>query len=287
MKNQIAIITTFVTAASFAFISPQSSANEDRFAKVTITTEPLTESIYMLTGAGGNIGVSAGEDGILIIDDQYAPLADKISKALEAIQPGTPKYVINTHHHGDHTGGNLHFSHGATIMAHDNVRRHLHADNQPKAALPVVTYDKGIKVHFNGDTIDVQHFGTGHTDGDSLIFWQNANVIHMGDQYFQGRFPYVDLGNGGNVNGYLANVRKVIAMIDDNTKIIPGHGKLSTKAELTIFANMIEQTQAYVQQQKQQGKSVEELVAEGLPAQWKDWSWAFITEEKWIKTLYQ
>ncbi|GLP94876.1 MBL fold metallo-hydrolase [Paraferrimonas sedimenticola] len=277
----------YIRAALILGLAVALPVQADRFANVQIETQSLGNGIYMLTGSGGNIGVSAGEDGLLIIDDQYAPLSEKISKALEQIQAGAPRFVINTHHHGDHTGGNAHFGKTGTIMAHHNVRRHLHADNQPKKALPVLTYDEGIVLHFNQDTIKIEHMGIGHTDGDSLVFWEKANVVHMGDQYFQGRFPFVDLGNGGNVSGYLATVEKVIARIDDKTQVIPGHGPLSNRTELMEFATMIKETQAYVAAAKANGVSEDDAVKQGVQAKYKDWAWGFITEEKWVRTLYQ
>ena len=261
---------------------------QDRFADATVGSEKITDSIYMLTGPGGNIGVTTGEDGMLIIDDKYAPLSEKILAALKAIDDQPLHYVINTHYHGDHTGSNAQMhAHGATIFAHHNVRMRLQNDDKLSAdALPVVTYADGIKVHFNGDTLDIRHLPTGHTDGDSWIMFENANVIHTGDLFFRDRFPYIDLKAGGTVDGYIANVETILAAIDDSTVVIPGHGDIAKKADLQRFVDMIKATSKDVTERKQAGASVEQIIEEGLDEQWQDWSWQFINEERWIKTLY-
>lgn len=264
----------------------------NRFAKVEITAQQLKPGIYMLTGSGGNIGVSAGEDGVLIIDDQFAPLADKIQAALNKLAPegkiAKPKYIINTHYHGDHVGGNAHFGQDGTIMAHDNVYRRLSSDGKTSAAaLPVVTWDEGINVYFNGDKLKVAHLGIGHTDGDSVVYWESGNVVHMGDLFFNGMFPYVDLKGGGSVQGYLDSVNRVIAAADADTQIIPGHGPLASKADLQAFADMIAASIEWAKAQKAAGQTLEQMQQQGMPAEFERWSWPFITEEKWINTLYQ
>ncbi|MGI2258665.1 MBL fold metallo-hydrolase [Shewanella sp. GXUN23E] len=281
-------------AVMAALAAPIAMADDhDRFAKVEIVATELKPGVYMLTGSGGNIGVSAGEDGVLIIDDQFAPLAGKIQTALDKLAPGKgmstrPKYIINTHYHGDHVGGNQPFSEAGTIMAHDNVYRRLSTDGKTaKGALPVVTYDEGINVYFNGDKLKVAHMGAGHTDGDSVIYWDGANVVHMGDLFFNGMFPYVDLKGGGSMQGYLDAVNRVLAAVGDDTQIIPGHGPLASKRDLQKFADMIAASIDWIKAQKAAGKTLEQLLAEGMPAQFDGWSWPFITEEKWINTLYQ
>lgn len=263
---------------------------DDRFANVKINSQAVNGSTYMLTGAGGNIGVSAGEDGILIIDDQFAPLADKIAEALNDIAEQPTKYVINTHYHADHTGSNAYFNEvqGSTIFAHDNVRKRLKASEEhTHAALPVVTYGQGLTFHFNGDTIKVIHLPAGHTDSDSVVYFEKANVLHAGDLFFQGRFPYIDLDGGGTVDGYIGNVATVLDMIDNDTKIIPGHGKLADKLAYQTTLEMMQQTADYVSARKAKGASLDLLIEEGLDERWKDWAWNFITEEKWITTLYK
>lgn len=277
-------IVTLFTGLSLSWAVLADNAMEN----ATIEQVKLTDSIYVLVGPGGNIGVSVGEDGTMIIDDKYAPLATKIATALGQLG-SQPKYIINTHYHGDHTGGNGFFvdKHMSTIFAHENVRIQLAKDKDVKAsALPVVTYEEGIKLYFNGDTLQVTHLPAGHTDGDSVVWFTEANVLHTGDLFFNGLFPYIDLSSGGTVEGYIASVKHLLAQINDETVIIPGHGEIATKQDYLDFLTMIEATKAYVDSQKAKGVSEDDLINKGLPAEWKKWSWAFITEEKWIKTLY-
>ncbi|MCB4437539.1 MBL fold metallo-hydrolase [Alteromonas sp. McT4-15] len=285
-----AIRSRSLILAALVAISPLNQAfAQDRFADVEVKATEVRGAVHMLTGMGGNIGVSAGEDGVLIIDDQFAPLAEKIASALGELGSDKPKYVINTHYHGDHTGSNAFFhSHkGATIFAHENVRVRLASDEKVKPeALPTVTYDEGIKIYFNGETVHVMHLPVGHTDGDSVVWFEQPDVLHTGDLFFNGMFPYIDQGAGGNVEGYMESVQHLLNKIDDDTVVIPGHGKLSNKKEYTTFLNMISETFSYVKSLKQDGKSLEEVKAMGLDDKWADWSWNFISEEKWITTLY-
>lgn len=282
----IFIASIFSTNTAFA---------QDRFAKVQITTQAIANNVYMLVGSGGNIGVSAGHDGILIIDDQYAPLAPKIQAALgelsstqNADEIVPVKYVINTHFHGDHVGGNAHFhdNNGATIFAHHNVRVRL-LDNAAlsQSSLPVVTYDNGISIHMNEDKLNVMHFA-GHTDGDSVVLFEEANVLHTGDLFFNGLFPYVDLDNGGNVQAYIDSVNALITQIDEQTKIIPGHGPLATKADYQAFVSMMEATYNAVKSQKAQGMTLAEVLKVGVAEEYASYDWRFITEPRWLTTLY-
>lgn len=263
---------------------------EDRWSKANITSQNVSGSVHMLQGMGGNIGVSAGEDGILIIDDQFEPLAEKIATAIGDIAKSPMKYVINTHYHGDHTGSNAYFREvqDSTIFAHENVRKRL-AEKQDHnhAALPVVTYQQGLTFHFNNETIKVMHLPAGHTDSDSVIWFENANVLHAGDLFFEGRFPYIDLDGGGTVKGYIANVTRLLTMLDDETQIIPGHGDLATKGDYQMLLTMMLDTSEIVRSMKQKAISLEEAIEIGLGDKYKSWSWSFINEEKWITTLYQ
>ena len=199
-------------AAVAMLASAAGLAQDDRFANVTIQTVPVAGNISMLIGSGGNIGVSAGEDGILIIDDQYAPLAGRIRAALADLGSDTPKFILNTHFHGDHTGSNANFGATGIIVAHENVRGRLRAMDSEPPALPVVTYDDDVTIHFNGEDITLIHMPAGHTDTDSVVMFSESNVIHMGDHFFNGAFPFVDLANGGTVQGYLFNLEKGIVM---------------------------------------------------------------------------
>ncbi|MDO6775294.1 MBL fold metallo-hydrolase [Pseudomonadota bacterium] len=273
---------------ALSLITSSAVADDDRFKDVQISSTQLSDTAYMFVGSGGNIGVSAGSDGILIIDDQFAPLANKISQSLNKIQPGSPKYVINTHYHGDHTGGNAHFGEQAIIFAHDNVLTRLSADKDtPKSALPVVTYATDISIHFNKDTLVVKHLGPGHTDGDSVVMWKNANIVHMGDLFFKDRFPYIDLKGGGSVLGYRDNVAKLLASMDNDTQVIPGHGALANKDDLMKFKHMLDHSINWMNKNIQEGHSLANIQAKGMHKKWKNWSWNFISEEKWIDTLYQ
>lgn len=284
------IMAAFLAASPLIYSSVHPANAQDRFADVEVKATAIKGSVHMLTGAGGNIGVSAGEDGVLIIDDQFAPLAEKIAAQLGELGSDKPKYVINTHYHGDHTGSNAFFhSHkGATILAHENVRVRLANDEKIKPeALPTITYEDGIEIYFNGETLHVMHLAVGHTDGDSVVWFEQPNVMHTGDLFFNGRFPYIDQGAGGNVEGYMESVEQLLAKINDQTIIIPGHGDISNKQEYTAFLAMISETFNYVKTLKQDGKTLDEVKAMGLDEKWADWSWNFITEEKWITTLYK
>ena len=283
------ILAAFIAASPLVYSTINPANAQDRFADVEVKATAIKGSVHMLTGAGGNIGVSAGEDGVLIIDDQFAPLAEKIAAQLGELGSDKPKYVINTHYHGDHTGSNAFFhSHkGATSLAHENVRVRLANDEKIKPeALPTITYEDGIKIYFNGETLHVMHLAVGHTDGDSVVWFEQPNVMHTGDLFFNGRFPYIDQGAGGNVEGYMDSVKQLLAKIDDETVIIPGHGDISNKQEYSAFLAMISETFSYVKALKQDGKTLDEVKAMGLDDKWADWSWNFINEEKWITTLY-
>lgn len=263
---------------------------QDRFASVEMKTEQLGDSVYMMVGSGGNIGVSAGEDGLLIIDDQFEPLAEKISAALDSILKGKLRYVINTHYHGDHTGSNAYMREvkDATVFAHDNVRVRLASkEGHNHVELPVVTYEQGVKFHFNGDVLNVMHLSNAHTDGDSIVMFENANVLHTGDLFFNGLFPYIDIDAGGSVAGYIAAVETMITMINDDTRIISGHGPAGNKQQLQAFVDMIKQTSAIVKRLKIEGMPAEDIIEAGLGEEWASWSWNFINEERWINTLYR
>ena len=237
------------------------------------------------SGVAGNIGLMVGDDGILMIDDQFAPLAGKIRAATAKIRGGKLKFLVNTYWHGDHTGGNGIFGKETTIMAHSNVRKRLSAE-QSGAALPVVTYGDSVSLHMNGEDVEIVHFPSGHTDGDSILFFTKSNVVHMGDHFFAGRFPYVDLGSGGSVQGYMGNVKKVIDRLPGNVKIIPGHGPLSTLDDLKEFHVMMVKTTAAVRDHMKAGKSLEEIQKAGLPCEWKDWGGGFINQDRWIEIVY-
>jgi len=276
-----------LTLAILAMALPYSSVQAQQdFSNVTIETVPVAGNISMLVGSGGNIGVSAGEDGVLIIDDQYAPLSARIRAALADLGSDSPQFVLNTHFHGDHTGGNANFGAGSVIVAHENVRMRLVSGGAPSVALPVVTYDDDLSLYFNGEEIEVIYMPRGHTDTDSVVLFTNANVIHMGDHFFNGGFPFVDLANGGSVQGYIDNLELALSWIQDDTEIIPGHGPLATKADLLDFYNMIRDTSTTIRVMKSQGMGVEAIVAEGLDPIYEPWGQGFINEQRWIETVF-
>ena len=266
------------------------------FSKVEIRTEKAAGSVHVLFGAGGNIGVSAGPDGVLIVDDQFAPLADKIRAALKPLSAGPLRFVLNTHFHFDHTHANPVFGREALIVAHANVRRKLSTDVTvlgetykalPKEGLPVVTYETALSIHFNGEEVRVIHFPAGHTDGDSVVFFTGSNVIHMGDDFFAARFPFVDIDNGGSVEGLTRNIAEVIAKAPAGVKIIPGHGPLSTVEDLRAYHSMLVETTDIVRARQRAGRTLEEAKAEGLPDKWKTWGTGFINTQQWIETIYR
>jgi glyoxylase-like metal-dependent hydrolase (beta-lactamase superfamily II) len=267
------------------------------WSKVEIKVIKVAGNVYMLEGAGGNIGVSVGPDGILIVDDQFAPLADKIKTALKTLGEGKLKFVLNTHYHGDHTGGNVVFGPDAPIIAQTNVRKRLSEEQKskffnrttppsPKEALPVITFDQSVSVFFNGEEIKVIHFPHGHTDGDSVIFFTGSNVVHMGDDFFNGRFPVVDLEAGGDVEGMTKNVGDILSKLPAGVKIIPGHGPLSDVAGLKAFHRMLVETTDMVRKRMAAGKTLDQIKAEGLPEEWKAWGRGFIKTEVWLTLVY-
>ena len=274
--------------------TPLFAQNQD-FSKVQVKAQKVAGSVYMLIGAGGNIGVSVGEDGIVIIDDQFAPLAPKIKEALHGITDKPIRFVLNTHYHGDHTGGNEIFGREAPIIAQSNVRKRLQSGSKnlggttppaPKDALPVVTFDDKVSVWANGEEIKAVHFPHGHTDGDSVIFFSKSNVVHMGDDFFNGMYPFVDVENGGSVKGMIAGVQSVLNTVPDDVKVIPGHGALSDKAGLRAFLDMLKGTWNAVDAGRKAGKTVEQLKTDNVLAQWDAWGKGFIKTDKWIELLY-
>jgi glyoxylase-like metal-dependent hydrolase (beta-lactamase superfamily II) len=271
-------------------------AQGDDFSKVEIKPAKVAGSVWMLIGAGGNIGVSSGPDGLLIVDDQFLPLADKIKAALRGISPdGKLAFVVNTHWHGDHTGGNRVFGKEATIIAQSNVRKRLTTKQErpgrtieasPKEALPVVTFEDGVTLWFNGEEIDVIHVPHGHTDGDAVIVFKGSNVVHMGDQFFNGTFPFIDVASGGDVAGYVKNVADLLARIPADAKVIPGHGPLGTVADLKKFHAMLTTTTDLVRAEVAKGMTLEEAKKAGLPEEWKPWATDFVSVEAWVETVY-
>jgi cyclase len=260
-------------------------AAQQDFSKVEIKTTKLNDTTYMLVGAGGNLGLSVGPDAVFLIDDQYAPMTPKITAAIKAITDKPVKFVVNTHWHGDHTGGNENFGKaGAIIVAHDNVRKRMSTEQvlaffnmkvppSPKEALPVITFGVDTTFHLNGDEIHVSHVPNAHTDGDAIVYFRKGNIIHMGDLYFNGLYPFIDSASGGRIDGVVAAADRVLALADDKTVIIPGHGPLSNKAELKAYRDMLATVSGRVKAQIAAGKKLEEIIAAKPTADY-DAKWA-------------
>ena len=237
--------------ASLALLAAPAAAQRDLSA-VEVKVEKIAPGVAVLFGAGGNIGLSHGADGNVIVDDQYAPLSDRIVAAIATVDPDPVRFVVNTHWHGDHTGGNEAMGkRGAVILAHSNVRTRMSSEQfiaalndkvppSPAGALPVVTFEDGVTLHLNGDTLHVVHVADAHTDGDSLVHWQKANVLHMGDTFFHKvTFPFIDLSSGGSIDGLIAAADKGLAWSNDTTRIIPGHGPVASRADLAAYRAML------------------------------------------------
>ena len=260
---------------------------------------PVTKQIYMITGEGGNIGLFFGKEGTFLVDDQFAPLTEKIVKVIKSVGGDYPKFLINTHYHGDHTGGNENLGKGGTlIFSHDNVRERLSAGSFVKEfnikqealareGLPVVTFSEDISFHLNGDTIHAIHVPHAHTDGDSFIYFEAANVIHAGDLFFNGFYPFIDVNHGGSVKGMIKAVDKVLTLADDDTKIIPGHGPLGDKAQLADYRQMLWTAYERLRKLKAEGKTAQEAIAlkplADLEATWGD---GIFTSDRWIEVIY-
>jgi glyoxylase-like metal-dependent hydrolase (beta-lactamase superfamily II) len=275
------------------------SAQPDDLSKVQVKPMAVAGNVHMLEGAGGNIGVSVGPDGLLIVDDQFAPLVPRIRAALGKLTQGkdkTPEYVLNTHWHMDHTGGNAAFGREGRIVAHKHVRTRLMNGQEvlgraippaPKEALPVITYDRGLSLYFNGEEVQVTHLPAGHTDGDSMVYFTASNVLHLGDHFFVDRFPFVDTSSGGSLEGYMRNVERVLGTLPSGVKIIPGHGPLAGREELVRYSAMLRDSVEWVKGKMAAGKTLEQVKAEGMPEKYKSWGEGFISTDMWLTTVYQ
>jgi glyoxylase-like metal-dependent hydrolase (beta-lactamase superfamily II) len=258
-------------ALAIALAAP--AAAQQDFSKVEVKAEKVAEGLYMLTGAGGNIGLSVGTSGSFVVDDQYAPLTDKILAAIKAITKDPVRFVVNTHWHGDHTGGNENMGKaGAFIVAHDNVRKRMSTEQflaafkvttppSPEGALPVVTFAEGLTFWWNGEEIRVHHVAPAHTDGDALVHFVKADVVHMGDLFFNGGYPFIDTSSGGTVDGVIAAADGVLKTVTEKTRIIPGHGPLATKADLQAYRDVVKACRDRIAKLKAEGKNRDAVIA--------------------------
>lgn len=295
--NRSTMMLAVGVMAGATMVNP-SIAQQD-MSKVEIVPTDLGSGIYMLTGAGGNIGLSAGEDGVFMVDDQFAPLTGKILAAVKKISDKPVRFVLNTHWHFDHTGGNENIGKaGIVIVAHDNVREMMSKDQflkafnmkvpaAPKVALPSITFSDSTTFHLNNQTMYIQHVDPAHTNGDSFVHFREANIIHTGDLYFNGMYPFIDAQHGGNINGVIEAAGKMIALADDNTKIIPGHGSLSNKKELVAYRDMLIKARDSVKKLVDAGKTEDEVVtAEPLSELNGVWGNGFMKPEIFTKIVY-
>ncbi len=275
------------------------AAQDDPFADVVIEVTKLGEGLHMLTGQGGNIGVLSGPDGVFMIDDQFAPLSEKILAAVAGISDQPLRFVVNTHWHFDHTGGNQNMAkEGAMLVAHDNVRVRMSTDQKvaafgrtvpaaPKEALPVLTYQDGVTFHLNGQAIHLMHIPGAHTDGDTIIHFPGADLVHMGDTLFNGFYPFIDVGSGGNINGMIAAIDRVMEFAGPETKIIPGHGPLADKAALKRNRDMLATVRSRVMEQAKAGKTLEDIIAMDLMADYNAQWAAFINGDQIVTFAFQ
>ncbi len=293
MKPKIRLAIVALVSGWSALVSAQSPR------AASITTIPVATGIYMLIGQGGNIGVSVGQDGVLLIDDQFAPMHEKISAAVRTITEQPVKMLLNTHWHGDHTGGNELFAFaGALIIAHDNVRKRMSTaqfssffrnETPPAsdAALPVVTFDSSVTLHINDMTLHAQHVPPAHTDGDSIIWFREANVVHLGDTYFNGFYPFIDIDSGGSVRGMIAAIDIALPNIDAETKIMPGHGPLADKKALIAYRDMLEVVADRIDILIGEGNSRQQVIDAKPTADYDaEWGDGFIKPDQWVGLVY-
>jgi glyoxylase-like metal-dependent hydrolase (beta-lactamase superfamily II) len=292
---------TFVVSAILTVSLALPVAAQDMSA-VQIQTQRLTDGVYMLVGQGGNIGLSVGEDGVFVIDDQFAPLTDKILAAIAAITSEPVRFVFNTHWHGDHTGGNENMgAAGALIVAQDNVRERMAVEQvlerigrpasttpaSPEGALPVVTFADEVSFHINGDHLHAFHVSNAHTDGDAIVHFVDANVVHMGDTFFRDRFPFIDTATGGSIDGIIGAAGAALAVMDANTKVIPGHGALSSRQDLQTYRDAMKTMRDAVAAMIGRGMSLDQIVAaRPARAQAEMWSQDRATEDSFVATIH-
>lgn len=294
-RMKLAAVTLF---AVLFLLSGSYSEGQD-FSSVQVEAIKVSGNVYMLTGAGGNIGISAGKDCVFMIDASYAPLTEKIKAAIRTFSSKPTKFVVTTHWHQDHTGGNENLSReGAIMVAHENVRKRLGSEQfvgffnrkippMAESALPIITFSQDISFHLNGDDIFIFHVAPAHTDGDAIVHFRQSGVIHTGDIYFNGLYPFIDLSAGGSVDGVIAAVKQLISLCGNNTKVIPGHGPLSDKAGLEAYLKMLVTIRDRIANEIKAGKTLDEVIA-SKPTRDFDpiWGKGFLKPEQFVKIVY-
>lgn len=288
---------TFVATGLLLLALPYTSTAQEAEEAPTIESQEVAEGIYMLVGQGGNLGLSVGKDATFLIDDQFAPLTPAIQKAIGELGGGDVDFLLNTHFHGDHTGGNENFGKaGALIFAHGNVRERLSVEQlisgertppMPEAGLPVVTFNDAIDFHINGETIHAFHVANAHTDGDSIIHFREADVFHMGDVLFSGMYPFIDVDNGGSIDGMIAALEKAVAHSRSGTRFIPGHGPLIGQAEVEEHVEMLRTVRDRVAKLKGEGESLEDIQAAAPTADLDEtWGGGFMKGTDFVASVY-
>ncbi|MFL6468815.1 MAG: MBL fold metallo-hydrolase [Pyrinomonadaceae bacterium] len=290
------LVLFLITACAVSALGHGDDSHFPNQQDVQFKTSLISGNVYMLQGRGGNIGAIVGQDGILIIDDDYREMSQKLAAALKELGQERPRFIVNTHWHGDHTQGNEVFGKDSTIIAHFNVRKRMSQSNilfgntvpaSPVQAWPVITYEESLSIHFDGEDIKAVHYPSGHTDGDTVVFFPKANVVHLGDDFFVGRFPFVDLESGGSVQGLINNITSLIAKIPADAKLIPGHGAISTTDDLKAYHQMLVETSKIVVDGMKKKKTLDELKKAGFPEKYKEAGSGFIKTEQWVETIYK
>jgi len=295
MRRLISILT-LVSVSAISLLGHGDNSHFPRSQDIAVKTAKVSGNVYILQGRGGNVGAVVGPEGILIVDDDYKAVSKALAAALKALGNEKPRFVLNTHWHGDHTEGNEFFGKDSTIVAHINVRKRLMdpptifgQKTPPYAsfALPIVTYTESMSIHINGEDVRLVHYPNGHTDGDTVVFFDKANVVHLGDDFFVGRFPFIDIDSGGSVQGLINNIASLIGKIPADAKLIPGHGPVSTHADLKAYHAMLIESSKIVTDAMKAGKSLEEIQKAGLPDKFKEAGSGFIKTDQWIATVHR
>jgi len=295
MQKMLSLCILFCFCVSLTLAHGNDSHFENK-QDITVKTTKVAGSVYLLQGRGGNIGALVGPEGILIVDDDYKDVSGKLAAALKELGAEKPRFIFNTHWHGDHTEGNLFFGKDSIIVAHTNVRKRLSQVNKvfgeevqpyPAYAWPMITYSESMSIHFNGEEVRAVYYPNGHTDGDTVIFFTRSNVVHLGDDFFVGRFPFVDLDNGGSVQGLINNIGTLIKQIPADAKLIPGHGPVSNLDGLKTYHQTLLETSAIVREAMKKNKTLDEIKKTGLPEKYKAFGSGFIKTDLWIETVYK